>query len=67
MFERVKFRWRVQLQAEDGEVVIREVHAYWSPKFEGISETVAGAARAIAHVKDSRRREFAPISVELIA
>lgn len=53
-FERKPFVWEVKLQAVGGETITEKVQAFWSPKFDGVKESIAKAARfkALRRQKD---------------
>ena len=65
-YGRKLFRWKTTLQAQDGQVVTREIATYWSPEWDGIETEVAIAASCEQHVADPHRRDFACTSVERI-
>lgn len=57
-YERKKFKWKVTLQSPDGQTIDEPVEAYWSPKYEGIKEAVALAARTKAWFRNKKKVEF---------
>jgi hypothetical protein len=60
---RQKFRWNVQLQGEDGEIVEVGFEAFWSPERDFITtESVAAAAAAREYVRRGKTTRFAGIS-----
>lgn len=60
--ERKKFTWEVKLQASnDGSTITEKVEAYWSPKYEGIKEAVAHAARMKAWFRNKKKIDFKAI------
>lgn len=64
---RTKHRWTVTLQANDGEVVEREVRAYWDPARDDTAEAIGLAAKAEAFAATRGQRTFSPIAAQLQA
>lgn len=60
---RRKHTWKVTLQRDDGEVVERQVHAYWNPAQEGCNEAVGVTARAEAFMASRQQHQFHPLAV----
>lgn len=56
--DRKPFVWEVKLQAEDGKQYVEKVHAFWSPVFEGVKESVALAARCQATIRNKGKVQF---------
>lgn len=55
MFKRTPKEWKVKLQSKDGQTIVETVKAFWDPKFEGVKESVALAARCQAWVRSKKK------------
>lgn len=61
-FERKPFVWEVKLQGgTDGKTIVEKVHSFWSPKFEGVKESIALAARCKATIRNKGKAQFQAI------
>lgn len=66
-------RWKVTLQADNGEVGDVELEAHWDPNHkgdgahDGTEEAVGRAAAVQAWWASRQTRRYSPISVELVA
>lgn len=66
MFARKKHRWKVGLQASDGQVGHIEVEAYWNPDHSRTHEAIGEAGAAEAFMKAGKTKEFHPVLIERI-
>lgn len=59
--ERKPFVWEVDLQSQDGQTITEKVHAFWSPVFDGVKESIALAARCKATIRNKGKVQFQAI------
>lgn len=68
VFERIKKKWKVTVQAQGGPVKDVTVESYWSPEFEGVKDSIGICGAVQAWLASGKKIAFVPVSggVELI-